>query len=256
MREILEDIEAHHDAGIGRAQKPEKMVLRERFYKNVSVAPSEVGFEIHLDGRPTKTPGMKKVNVPTQALAEKLVGEWEAQEEFIDPRKMPLVRLVNSAVEGGENVAQDLRDEVIKFAGNDLMLFRAESPQELVALQEERWGSALRTIEVHFGILLEPVTGIVNKVQPQESLARLAQELNDVGHMELTALVSMTGLSGSGLLAMALRAELVSPDDVWELAHLDETYNAKHWGADGEAIARLEKRRVEFDAAVVVLRLA
>ncbi len=255
MREFLEDVHEHMNDGYGRAQAHNKTPMRKRFYKEVSAAPIEGGFSINLDGRPTKTPGHKLVHVLSETLAVKMVGEWEVQEEFIDPRTMPLVRLVNSAVEGGVDVEAALREEVVKFAGNDLMLFRADSPRELVALQTEHWGSALARIEKHFGVKFESVIGIVNKNQPQASLDCLATDLENLGFMELTALVSITGLTGSGLLAFALRHGLIEADQVWDLAHVDETYNAKNWGADAEAIARLEKRKIEFDAAVTVLEL-
>ena len=255
MREFLEDVHEHMDDGYGRAQAHNQMELRQRFYKTASAKECDGGFSITLDGRPTKTPGRKPVWVSSKRLALLLVAEWDAQDEFIDPRLMPLVRLVNSATEGGQEAEAALREEVMKFAGNDLMLFRAESPRELVALQNEKWGGAVDLIEQHFQIVLEPVTGIVNKNQPQESLDRLMVGLETLDFMGLTALVSITGLTGSGLLAIALRHGILESDQVWDLAHLDETYNAKNWGADSEAISRLEKRRVEFDAAVKVLQL-
>ncbi len=255
MREFLEDVHEHMNDGFGRAQAHVKAELRKRFYSAVTVVPCEEGFCIHLDGRPTKTPGHKLIVVPDEKLAHMLAKEWEAQIEHIDPGKMPLVRLVNSALEGGDEVAADLREEVMKFAGNDLLLFRAESPKELVALQGEIWDAALQKVERHFDIKFEPVTGIVHKNQPETALVPLKDDLDETHFISLTALVSITGLTGSGILAIALRRGLIEPEDVWEIAHLDETYNAKNWGADGEAISRLEKRRIEFDAAVSVLRM-
>ena len=255
MREFLQDVHAHMDDGFGRAQVHTKTPLRKRFYKVVTVAPCDEGYCIHLDGRPTKTPGHKPVAVPDKELAHLLAAEWEAQREDIDPGTMPLVRLMNSAVEGGHEVAEDLREEVIKFAGNDLLLFRAQSPRELVALQGEIWDGALAKVERHFDVRFEPVTGIVHKNQPEATLVPLKKDLADIHFIALTALVSITGLTGSGILAIALRRGLIEPEAVWDIAHLDETYNAKNWGEDGEAVARLQKRRVEFDAAVVVLRM-
>jgi hypothetical protein len=38
--------------------------------------------------------------VRQRALAEALAAEWGAQEEVIDPTRMPLTRLVNSAIDG------------------------------------------------------------------------------------------------------------------------------------------------------------
>ena len=41
-----------------------------RFYKEVSVAPAERGFEIHLDGKPIRTPNRDIMTVPDKDLAD------------------------------------------------------------------------------------------------------------------------------------------------------------------------------------------
>ena len=67
--------------------------------------------------------------------------------------------------------------------------------------------------------------------------------------------VSITSLTGSGLLAIALRLGLLSAEEVWTAAHVDEDYNVRLWGETEEASGRREKRRQEFDAAVKVVEL-
>jgi len=255
MRDFLDDIQANMDAGIGRAQQHARKELPKRFYKNVSVEKSGSGFSIALDGRFCKTPAGKKVEVPSNELAEILAKEWLAQESVIDARSMPLVRLVNSALEGGHEVAADLRDEVVKFAANDLLLYRAEHPVELVEIQNKHWNPVLTSLEKHFSVIFEPVSGIIHRPQPEQSLAALNADLANVDYFVATALVSITGLTGSGLLAFALRHNLIADEAGWKCALVDEDFNADRWGKDSEAILRHEKRRVEFDAALKVLRL-
>jgi chaperone required for assembly of F1-ATPase len=62
------------------------------------------------------------------------------------------------------------------------------------------------------------------------------------------------GITGSGLLVLALRAGLLSADEVWTAAHVDEDHNIRLWGEVAEATARRAKRRRDFDAAVRVLQ--
>ncbi|MNL82257.1 hypothetical protein D3C87_2095970 [compost metagenome] len=69
----------------------------------------------------------------------------------------------------------------------------------------------------------------------------------------MTALVSITGLTGSGLLSIGLLHQLFSADLVWKSAHIDEDYQISQWGEDEEADERRAKRRVEFDIAVAVV---
>ncbi|NGP17752.1 ATP12 family protein [Devosia aurantiaca] len=130
MRDQLEDAQKHINDGYGRAQHLNKVELPKRFYKAVDVARSAEGFSVTLDGRQVRTPGKKvPVIVPALSVAQTMAEEWAAQGEFIDPATMPMVRLVNSAVESGAEMIPEFRAEVIKFAGNDLLLYRADTPR-------------------------------------------------------------------------------------------------------------------------------
>ncbi|VAW19850.1 hypothetical protein MNBD_ALPHA12-276 [hydrothermal vent metagenome] len=255
MREFLDDVHKHTDAGYGRAQALDKKQLAKRFYKKVSIGERDGLFSIELDGRGTKTPGKVPVLVPSRKLAQLIADEWAAQETHIEAHAMPMVRLVNSAIEGGAGVVEALRAEIIKYAGNDLLLFRAESPRELVKMQEQHWDVVLTGLARQFGIKFHPVIGIVHHDQPQNTIAELAKSLEEADHFALAALVSITGLTGSGLLAIALRGGLINGPDSWAAAHVDEDYNAKMWGADTQALARRQQRRYEFDAAITLLKL-
>lgn len=254
MRDQLDDIQKHLDAGYGRAQHLNKVELPKRFYKETGVLPVDGGFAVTLDGRPTRTPGHKvPVVVPAASIATTMANEWAAQGEHIDPAIMPTVRLINSALESGEPMIPAFRDEVIKFASGDLMLYRAETPQDLVADQEAVWDQALVTLARHFGVSFQPTIGIIHQAQPASTLARLAASLEGEGLLTLTAMVSITGLTGSGLLTIGLWNKLFTPDHVWVAAHVDEDFQIRQWGEDEEAAERRAKRRTEFDAAVNVL---
>jgi len=208
LGDIGEKAREHVNDGYGRAQAHVKRQLPKRFYKKAGVAERGALFGVELDKRATKTPSKAPVLVASRELAQLLADEWQAQDSHIDAASMPAVRLVNSAIEGGEKTAGALRDEVIKYAGNDLMLFRADSPEDLVQLQQQYWDTVLAKMASHFRVRFEPVIGIIHRDQPRNTLARLAQSLADADHFALTALVSVTSLTGSGLLAVALRHAL------------------------------------------------
>ncbi|MGB3337417.1 MAG: ATP12 family protein [Devosia sp.] len=254
MRDQLDDIQKHLNDGYGRAQHLNRVELPKRFYKEVAAGPVDGGFVVTLDGRQVRTPGRKlPVIVPAAAIATAMAAEWDAQGKFIDPATMPMVRLINSAIESGEEMIPAFREEIIKFAASDLMLYRAEAPQELVSEQELAWDNALTTIARHFGVSFQPTTGIIHQSQPKTTLDRLAESLVGENLFTLTTLVSVTGLTGSGLLAIGLWNKLFSPDQVWKAAHVDEDYQISQWGQDEEAAERRATRRVEFDTAVTVL---
>ena len=255
MREFLNEAHAHRDDGYGRAQAQVRQELPKRFYEKVGFSTVDNGYAVELDGRRTKTPGGKEVVVPRAALAEMLVAEWEAQNGHIDPETMPVVRLINSALEAGDEVKPDLAGEIVKYCGNDLLLYRADSPHELVAAQEAAWDSVLVALARHLEVKFQPTIGIIHQPQLPETLDRLSTTIADESLIALAALVSITGLTGSGLLAIALREDLIDQDTAWAAAHVDEDHNIRLWGEDNEAAGRRAKRRLEYDAAFNVMTL-
>ena len=256
MRDFLEDAQQHRDDGYGRVQAADKVELPKRFYKETGIAPdADGGFVVTLDGRPTRTPGRIPVVVPVEQLAHLMAAEWAAQGERIDAETMPTARLVNSAIESGVGRLEAFREEVVKYAGSDLLLYRAESPRELVADEEAAWDAALVKLARHFGVAFQPTIGIIHQGQPETTLARIAEAIAEEELLAMTALVSITSLTGSGLLTVGLRHGLFTPDEVWTAAHVDEDFNMRLWGETPEALGRRQKRRNEFDAAVKVLEL-
>lgn len=254
MRDQLDDIQKHLNDGYGRAQHLNRVELPKRFYKVVDVARVEAGYSVTLDGRQVKTPGNKvPVVVPALSIAQAMAVEWAAQGEFINPATMPMVRLINSAIESGEAMVPAFRAEIIKFAAGDLLLYRADAPQDLVEVQERVWDDALVRIARSFNIAFQPTIGIIHQDQPAKSLEKLDNSLAHQGLLSLTALVSITGLTGSGILAIGLLNQLFSPDEVWAAAHVDEDHQIRLWGQDEEAAERRAMRRVEFDTAVAVV---
>jgi len=255
MREFLEDADSHRTDGYGRAQALEKRQLPKRFYKEAAVVPAEGGFAVGLDGKVPKTPAMKPVVVPSEPVAQAMAAEWSAQGEFIDPQTMPLVRLVNSAIEAGEETMPALRAEIIKYTGNDLLLYRADTPQSLVERQEQLWDTALVKLARHFGVTFQPTIGIVHQPQPPATLAKLAAAIEDEPLLPLTAMNAIMSITGSGLLAIAYRHGLITAEEAWLAAHVDEDFNIELWGEVEEITTRRAKRRSEFDSAIRLLEM-
>lgn len=255
MREFLEDALKHQDAGAGRQQKDRLRELPKRFYKDVTVSQDDGLYRVLLDQKPTKTPSGTQITTCSAELAAYMRGEWAAQGELIDPDAMPHVRLVNSAIEGGDAAQPGLIDEIVKYAGNDLLLYRAESPRELVERQEEAWDAVLVKLARHFSVRFQPTVGILHKEQSPETLSALRSSLADLHYMAATAMVSVTSLTGSGFLAIALREKLIDSDTAWSAAHIDEDYQISLWGEDFEASEKRKMRRNEFNAAVNVIKL-
>lgn len=229
--------------------------LPKRFYQDVAVDPaSEEGVALALDGKPVRTPGKAPLAVPSRALAEAIAEEWRAQGERIDPATMPLTRLANSAIDGVAGREQAVIDDILAFAGSDLLCYRAEGPHGLTEAQAVHWDPVLAWArdQLHAPLVLSQ--GVLHVAQPEASLARLKEQLKSRDSFSLSALHVLTSLSGSALLALAVALGRLSPEEAWKAAHVDEDFQIGQWGEDEEARVRRENRWRDFAAAARTLQ--
>lgn len=255
MRDLIENIGDSPDP-VEAARAAQRQPLPKRFYQHVSVGETPDGtFQILLDSRPVRTPARALLALPSRALAEAVAEEWRAQGDEIDPLRMPLTRLVNVALDGVAKDPGSAVEEVLGYAGTDLLCYRAEGPDGLVARQNARWDPVLDWLRLAHGARFMLSEGIRHVAQPPETLARVSALVpRDV--LPLAAVVSLTGLMGSALLALAVAQGRISPDEAWAAAHVDEDWNRDQWGEDEAAAARRAARKTEMLAAARLLQLA
>jgi chaperone required for assembly of F1-ATPase len=231
--------------------------LPKRFYKQAGLVEAEGGFRLALDGRSANTPARKPLILPTRALGEAVAAEWGAQVEFIDPAAMPLTRLANTAIDGVSDRREAVVADLSAYAGTDLVAYRAGTPERLVAAQAAAWDPILDWAHETFGARFILSEGVMHVTQPEASVRALEGAIAAAeGPFRLAALHTMTTLTGSLLIALAVLHGRLTPEEAWAAAHVDETYQAGVWGADEEAEARLALRKAEFEAAAKVVALS
>jgi chaperone required for assembly of F1-ATPase len=222
---------------------------KKRFYKTVTVEPYEKEFAVTLDGKPIKTP-VGTVLRGSEALAKAMAAEWESQTETINPDKMPITRIVSIA---RDRVPQDralLIDDIVNYAGSDLLCYRAEG--EVGVLQTKHHQPVLDWAAGQ-GIALHATESVMPVTQPDASLAKVREVVSAASDLELAALAMATPLLGSAILALAIWKGAVSVDKAITCARVDEDFQASKWGQDPEAKAQWMKREVDMRGAAQVL---
>lgn len=223
-----------------------------RFYKQVSVTP-DLG--IALDGRPVRTPGRLPLILPNADLAEAVAAEWQSQGDDILPQTMPLTGLANAAIERIAPDTAGFAAGLATYAESELLCYRAEAPPPLVARQEDIWDPILAWARTRYDIGFVLVEGIMHRPQPTETVARLSEALAARDAFDLAALSQIVTISGSLVIALAVLEGELAPDAAFDAAHLDELWQAEHWGEDDFALDQRAAHRADFLAACKFLGL-
>lgn len=224
-----------------------------RFWKTVTVESTDAGLGIALDGRPVRTPGRVPLTLPTPALAQAVAGEWSAVEDRLDPRAMPLIGLANAAI---DRIAPDpaaFAAGLAAYGESDLLCYRAEDPEPLVARQQAAWDPVLAWARQRYDVTFAITAGVMHVVQSPATMARLAEATTVRDAFALAGLSPIVTITGSLVLALALAERAFDAETVWNAAHVDEDWQVERWGEDPLATeARLIRRR-DYDAAVQFL---
>lgn len=212
-----------------------------RFWTQARPEAGPEGFAILLDGRPMRLPGGPILHVQPEALAHAIVAEWQAagldgaDMSFADT---PLTRLAGTAQERVAPDPSPTADAIARYAESDLLCYRAEAPEKLVAREAACWQPWLDWAEATYGAPLRVTTGIAPIRQHRGSLAALRKAVAAYDPYALTALGLAVPALGSLVLGLALAENRLDPAEAHVLGALDELFQAELWGEDEDAAAR------------------
>lgn len=228
---------------------------QKRFYTTATVARAQTGWTVRLDTRTLRTPARGELLLPTETLAQAIADEWSAQDTHIDVIAMPLTRLANVIIDHVAGAAEPVREEIARYAQTDLICYRAEGPDDLVALQAAHWDPLLRYARDQLGAALHTATGVGYVAQDAGALRALRAPLSRLDPWQLTALQQLVSISGSLVIGLALMNGQLTTQDAWAAAELDDQYQISKWGDDPLALDARSGRWRDFAAAAKLLEL-
>lgn len=229
--------------------------LPKRFYERAEAVETPDGWELRLDGKSARTPARQPLRAASRAVMEAIAAEWAAQGERIDPATMPMTRLLNVALDAIPPRAGEVADDIVKYAGSDLLCYRAGEPEALVEAENAAWTPVLDWARDALGARFALAQGVMFQAQPEEATAAIARAVADASDpLTLAALHSMTSLTGSALLALAVWKGFLTAEQAWGAAHVGEDHQMRVWGQDSEALARRAARWKDMQAAAAAAR--
>ena len=228
-----------------------------RFYKETTVDEGEGGFRVLLDGRPMRTPAKAVLVVPTRRLAEAVAAEWNAVPDRaeINVGHLALTRLATTGLDRVPGQRENVIDDTAKYAGSDLLCYRAADPESLVERQRTTWQPLLDWAAERYGARLSVAEGLSFVTQPAEAVAKLRAAVAVHGDFALSALYNLTHIAGSLVVALAIAERRLDAEQAFAAAQLDELYQVERWGDDPIALERRNGVRNDIEAGARFLAL-
>jgi chaperone required for assembly of F1-ATPase len=228
-----------------------------RFYKETAVDAAEGTFRVLLDGRPMRTPAKATLIVPTRPLAEAIAVEWDSvpDKAEINAAHLRLTRLAATGIDRVVPQRAQVIADTAKYAGSDLLCYRATTPDSLVRLQGEAWQPLLDWAAERYGARLTVAGGLTFVAQPPMAVDLLGDAVAAHGDLALSALYNLTHTSGSLVIALAVAEGRLTAEQAFAAAQVDELYQVERWGDDPLALKHREGVRTDIEACARFLAL-
>lgn len=217
-----------------------------RFWKEASVEKMDGGWAIQLDGRGIKTPARADLVVPSEALATAIAAEWDAVEDKVDPKSMPMTGFANAAIDRIGPGREEFASGLAKYGEGELCCYRADYPEALCEAQGAAWDPLLDWAAKRYDVSFETTSGIMHVDQPAATLERLKAAVMAEDAFVLAGLSPLVTIGGSLVAALAVREGAVTPEQGWDAVEVDARHQAEQWGADAEAEKRDQGRKRDF----------
>ncbi len=225
---------------------------RKRFWKQVQLVPHDGGFAVHLDGRSVRLPGKTVLCVPSRALAEALVAEWQAAgqtaEGYFTPDDLPLTGIAGSMLERIPQARDGVVQSLLAYANSDLICYRDGAGGKLAQQQATLWDPWLAWLDKTYGATFRTTLGVMPICQSDQALQALGTVMESMTDAQLAVLGVAVPALGSLVLGLALLGG-APVEELVACATVDERQQMAVWGQDTEVTDRIARMQMELETA-------
>ena len=233
------------------AREPSK-----RPYTTVGAREEAGLFRLLLDGHVARTPLRHPLETRSRALALALVAEWEAQGSKVDPKTMPMTRLLATKIDRVAPAREAVIAELMRHLDGDAICYVAEGPASLRARQATLWQPIVDWLRDARGISLAASVGVMPHTQMGAAHAAMKDAVCALDDDRLTVFQAVAAATHSLALALAMVHGRLSAANTFAAAFVDGTFQIEQWGDDPEARSRHEAIARDIAAAEDYLQRA
>jgi len=222
-----------------------------KFWKKIEIRQSSSkNFHLLLDNNKLTTPMKKELVLPSEILVNEVLREWDQNSDNINIDDLVFYGVLSTAIDKVNLEKDAYVNDIIDFIDTDLICYRAESPNDLIALQNKSWNPILLLIEKYIDVKIKVFKGVMPSNQDQKVHTEIKKLISNLSDVQISVLHRITNLIGSIFLSLCILKKDLLKEDAFECSFLDELWQAKNWGHEEDALIKRNKIRLELNRLI------
>ena len=222
-----------------------------KFWKKIEIRQSSSKkFHLLLDNKKLTTPMKKELVLPSEILVNEVLREWDQNSDNINIDDLVFYGVLSTAIDKVNLEKDAYVNDIIDFIDTDLICYRAESPNDLIALQNKSWNPILLLIEKYIDVKIKVFKGVMPSNQDQKVHTEIKKLISNLSDVQISVLHRITNLIGSIFLSLCILKKDLLKEDAFECSFLDELWQAKNWGHEEDASVKRNKIRLELNRLI------
>jgi len=222
-----------------------------KFWKKIEIRQSSSKkFHLLLDNKKLTTPMKKELVLPSVILVNEVLREWDQNSDNINIDDLVFYGVLSTAIDKVNLEKDAYVNDIIDFIDTDLICYRAESPNDLIALQNKSWNPILLLIEKYIDVKIKVFKGVMPSNQDQKVHTEIKKLISNLSDVQISVLHRITNLIGSIFLSLCILKKDLLKEDAFECSFLDELWQAKNWGHEEDASIKRNKIRLELNRLI------
>ena len=213
----------------------------------IDIVQSKKGkYLLTINNKSLKTPDGNIIELPSMKLAKILLKDYESSFKSKPLNIVRPIKITNTAIDKIKPNNIFYINEITNNLNNDMICYFANSPVELVDLQNKDWLPLINYMKSSYNIELIYTSKLFSINQKPDSLLKLKNILNEINIFKLSAIYTLSQITKSIIISLALVNNKISAKKAFENSNLEELYQISKWGKDEEAFDRLNTIKVDI----------
>ena len=213
----------------------------------IDIVQSKKGkYLLNINNKSLKTPDGNIIELPSIKLAKILLKDYESSFKSKPLNIVRPIKITNTAIDKIKPNNIFYINEITDNLNNDMICYFANSPVELVDLQNKDWLPLINYMKSSYNIELIYTSKLFSINQKPDSLLKLKNILNEINIFKLSAIYTLSQITKSIIISLALVNNKISAKKAFENSNLEELYQISKWGKDEEAFDRLNTIKVDI----------